>query len=245
MKRLLFLILCLASIPASTHVLRADPRPPDNTPGAVKPLPQYVDLRANFAQWGLPIKPQLKRDTCAVFTFSGALEYALGKGTGGRGERLSEEYLNWAANEIADDDEDGASYEDLIAGFDKWGICRDVLMPYQARYTSTQPTRDALASAKEVWGLGFKRHWIARRTVNGLDDSQIAQMKKVLASGYPLCAYGVDHSILLVGYYEDAKDPSESYFITRDSAIKRYETIYFDASKDEFGSVLWIELPKQ
>lgn len=80
----------------STHIVRADPRPPDNTPNSpsqAQALPKIVDLRNAFKQWGLPIKGQLRRDTCAVFTFTGALEYALAKGTGEIGARLSEEYL--------------------------------------------------------------------------------------------------------------------------------------------------------
>jgi C1A family cysteine protease len=204
-----------------------------------------VDLRATFKQWGLPIKDQGSRDTCAVFTFTGALEYALAKGTGDTGTRLSEEYLNWAANKVSDDDEDGASYEDLISAFDKWGICESSLMPYLSRYGSPEPTRDALNNAMQIWQLGFKRHWIARRTENGLDDSKLVEMKKVLASGWPLCAYSRDHSILLVGYQLDDKMPGGGQFITRNSATQRYETIYFEASKTEFGSVLWIDLPRR
>lgn len=240
MKRLL-IVLGLLSTCIQIGVARAEPLTPNSAPATA--LPKHVDLRGAFSQWGLPIKPQLRRDTCAVFTFAGALEWALAKGTGERGVRLSEEYLNWAANQVAGDTEDGASYEDLIAAFDKWGICDERLMPYQNRYTGAVPRQDAFTSARRVWELGFKRHWIAQRTENGLTDAHIAQMKKVLASGFPLCAYGRDHSILLVGYVEDSRVPHESYFITRNSATRKYETIYCNAAKEEFGSVLWIELP--
>jgi len=213
---------------------------------AAKPYtPKIVDLRAAFTQWGLPIKPQGRRDTCAVFTLTGALEYALARGTGQVGVRLSEEYLNWAADDITQIKFDGASYEDLISAFDKWGISAEQYMPYAARYdSSTQPSETALESAKQVWDLGFKRHWVAERTSNGLKDSHTTEMRRVLMSGWPLCAYGRDHSILLVGFQDDPRMNGGGQFITRNSATQRYETIFYAAAKSEFGSVLWIDLPK-
>jgi hypothetical protein len=206
----------------------------------------HIDLRTHFNQWGLPIKAQGARDTCAVFTFTGALEYALAKGLHQRGVRLSEEYLNWAANEVSGQNLDGASYEELIQAFDKWGIAVERFMPYAAQFNPRYtPSEQALQSAREVWELGFTRHWIAQRTVNGLTDANIAEMKKVLLSGYPLCAYGRDHSILIVGFVDDLRNPGGGRFITRNSATRRYETIFYAAAKEEFGSVLWIALAQQ
>jgi len=214
-----------------------------STPAQATPLPKKVDLRAQFNQWGLPIKPQGRRDTCAVFTLTGALEYALARGTGETGLRLSEEYLNWAADDITGIKFDGASYEELISAFDKWGISAEKFLPYYTRYNaSLRPSPNALASAKEIWELGFQRHWVAQRTENGLDETQIQEMKTVLASGWPLCAYGVDHSILLVGYQDDSSMDGGGQFITRNSAMQRYETIFYSAAREEFGSVLWIDL---
>lgn len=230
-KRLLFFFACLFCF-GSTPGLRAQPAP-------VK----AVDLRTAFFTWGLPIKPQGRRDTCAVFTFTGALEFALARGTGQNGFRLSEEYLNWAADEIAGEKFDGASYEELLAAFDEWGICGERFWPYAARYDGSSPSRDALVSAQQVWKLAFKRHWIARRTTDGLTDAHLGEMRKVLATGWPLCAYGREHSILIVGFFDDAKMPGGGQFITRNSATQRYETIFYEAAKAEFGSVLWIELP--
>lgn len=231
--------ICLLSVfLASGRSVWADPAPDAPEKPAA---PRAIDLRGEFTQWGLPIKPQGHRDTCAVFTFTGALEFALARGTNRRGIRLSEEYLNWAANVVANQNYDGASYEELIAAFDKWGICEFKYMPYDSNYRSPSPSQDAVKSARQVWNLAFQRHWIARRTENGLDDDHIEEMKEVLLDGWPLCAYGRDHSILLVGFTEDPKMQGGGQFITRNSATQRYETIFFDASKDEFGSVLWID----
>jgi hypothetical protein len=238
MQRIAILLICLFSLVA---MVSADPDPaPQPTPAA----PRTIDLRNAFTQWGLPIKPQGRRDTCAVFTFAGALEYALARGTGERGVRLSEEYLNWAANEVAQENYDGASYEELLAAFDKWGISEFKYMPYEAQYRGPRPSQDALKSARVIWNIGFQRHWIARRTENGLDDKHLEEMKKVIVTGWPLCAYGRDHSILVVGFQEDARMPGGGQFITRNSATRRYETIFFAASKTEFGSVLWIDAGK-
>jgi len=209
-----------------------------------KPALKTVDLRWYFTKWGLPIKAQGRRDTCAVFTFTGALEFALARGTGEVGMRLSEEYLNWAADDITQIKFDGASYEDLISAFDKWGISQEKFLTYAARYdANTQPSQAALESARQIWDLGFVRHWIAQRTSNGLKDAQILEMRKVIAAGWPLCAYGRDHSILLVGFQDDPRMSGGGQFITRNSATQRYETIFYGAAKAEFGSVLWIELP--
>lgn len=235
-------VLCLLALSQSFVSARAEPAA-SSTPQ--RATPKYIDLRTAYNQWGLPIKPQGRRDTCAVFTFTGALEFAVARGTGEQGIRLSEEYLNWAANEVANDTEDGSSYEDLIKAFDKWGICEQRFMPYESRFRGTRPTQYALDSARQIWELGFRRHWIAQRTENGLDDSHLVQMKKVLATGWPLCAYGRDHSILIVGYVDDPRMSGGGEFITRDSAIRRYETIFYEASKTEFGSVLWIDMKPQ
>src|SRR5688500_6111399 len=98
--KLLFATLSLLLI--STPALHAAPTSRSEALPST-PAPKIVDLRTQFSQWGLPIKDQGRRDTCAVFTFTGVLEYAIARGTGERGVRLSEEYLNWAANQASGD----------------------------------------------------------------------------------------------------------------------------------------------
>ena len=58
-----------------------------------------VDLRTNFVKWRLPLKKQGARNTCSVFTTVAGMEYALSKKFDS-GIRLSEEYLNWACNQV-------------------------------------------------------------------------------------------------------------------------------------------------
>lgn len=231
---------------AQTTTTPGTPSTPAPPNAATSKTVTSIDLRGEFSKYGLPIKPQGRRNTCQVFTFTGAIEYALARGGGYNGLRLSEEYLNWAADEVAGEKDDGGSYEELLQAFDTWGIASERYMPYQARYnTNLKPSQLALTSAREIWNLGFKRHWVAQRTINGLTVEHINAMRKVLASGWPLCAYGHEHSILIVGFQDDPKMPGGGQFITRNSATQRYETIFYEASKSEFGSVLWIELPEK
>lgn len=248
MKRfsLFSLLACGLAVNTAGQAQTATPPTASNPPASAPKTVTSIDLRGEFSRYGLPIKPQGRRNTCQVFTFTGALEYALARGSGYTGLRLSEEYLNWAADEVAGEKDDGAAYEELIAAFEQWGIASERYMPYLPRYnTNLTPPPLALTSAKEIWNLGFKRHWVAQRTTNGLTDEHINTMRKVLASGWPLCAYGHLHSILIVGFQDDPKMPGGGQFITRNSATQRYETIFYEASKTEFGSVLWIELPEK
>jgi hypothetical protein len=60
-------------------------------------LPASVDLRGEFAQWGLDQRRQGRRGTCSVFATVEALEFAASR-VAGRGERFSVEFANWAAN---------------------------------------------------------------------------------------------------------------------------------------------------
>src|SRR4051812_35065303 len=54
-------------------------------------LPKAVDLRPIFKRWNLAPKRQGARNTCSVFTTTGALEFAVSKHYD-RGTRLSVEY---------------------------------------------------------------------------------------------------------------------------------------------------------
>ncbi len=67
-------------------------------------------------------------------------------------------------------------------------------------------------------------------------------MKAVLAAVWPLNAYGVDQSIFLVGFQDDARMSGGGQFITHNSATQCYETIFYAVSSEEFDSVLWIDL---
>ncbi len=208
---------------------------------ASKALPVMVDLRPEFGKWRLSIKRQGARNTCGVFAVSGALEFALAKKLD-RGVRLSEEYLNWSANVASGDGQDGATYSELVDGFNRWGICRETIMPYAPNYNAFNgPGAAAMDDAQNIWKMGFQRHWIMRGRRVTITD--LIEVKKILSSGYPVCGES-EHCLLLVGYQDDPRSPGGGTFLTRNSATVRYETMSYAEAAQKFYSLLWIDLPK-
>ena len=59
--------------------------------------PRSIDLRPAFARWDLTPRQQGARGTCSVFAVTAAIEYAAAARRR-QGERLSVEFLNWAAH---------------------------------------------------------------------------------------------------------------------------------------------------
>jgi hypothetical protein len=170
-----------------------------------------------------------------------ALEFAIAKKQL-HSPRLSVEFLNWAANQTAGDTADGGFFSDLWSGFAAHGVCAEAAMPYAAQFDrSTQPTVDARADAKARLSLGLQLHWIKGWNVHtGLTDDHWIGIKRTLSEGWPVCggfrwpkqpksADGVlqmcatnavydGHSVLLVGYRDDARQPGGGVFMFRNSA---------------------------
>jgi C1A family cysteine protease len=210
-------------------------------PEAAPPPPATVDLRATFEQYGLTPRRQGDRPTCSAFTVTGALEFAAAKHEG-RGARLSVEFLNWAANKTCGDTDDGGFFSDLWKGFAAYGICREEEMPYRPTFeTNHVPSALALANAATRLPLALKLHWIKEWDVNtGLTDAHLAAIKRTLGAGWPVCggfrwpkqeqwvnemlqlcptnAVRDGHSILLVGYRDDAAQPGGGAFLFRNTS---------------------------
>ena len=211
--------------------------------------PQSVDLQPVFDRWGLPPRAQGGRPTCSVFTITGAIEYALaekqhhgGPPTGGRGTRLSVEFLNWASNRVIGKRADGGFFSDLWKGFQSHGICDEDDMPYAATFDpSQQPSSAALEHARKIQEAGLRLHWIKKWNPHkGLNESQFAAVKKTLRRRWPVCGgflwpkkakwtdgvlemaprQGVrdGHSVLLVGFRDDPKQPGGGVFLVRNSS---------------------------
>lgn len=203
-------------------------------------LPESVDLRPNFEKWGLDRRTQGGRGTCSVFTMTGALEYAAASKTR-HGERFSVEFLNWAANRIAGEDQDGGFFSDLWNAFDKYGICLEKSLPYRAEFDPRlTPAAEVLTEAKAPLALGLRHHWIKEWNVKtGLTDVQFQEIKRILNQGRPVCGgfrwpkqvqwdhdvlgmcppEGVfdGHSVLIVGYRDDASQPGGGVLIFRNT----------------------------
>jgi hypothetical protein len=239
-------LLALASGNESAATDPSTPAAPA-TPGVEAPvsvvprLPAAVDLRPQFDQWALTRSRQGERPTCSVFTVVGALEFAIAKRQG-HAPRLSVEFLNWAANQIANDADDGAFFSDLWNGFAEHGICTAENLPYRPRLDpAMQPLPEALTDAKTRLALGLRFHWIKEWNVNsGLTDAQLLAIRRTLDQGWPVCggfrwpkqeqwidevlqlcpanAVRDGHSVLLVGYRDDPAAPGGGLFLFRNTS---------------------------
>jgi hypothetical protein len=209
-------------------------------------LPEKADLRPEFAQWGLKQRRQGKRGTCSVFATVEALEFAASR-IAGRGERMSVEYANWAANVATGRGDDGDFFHNIIRGIQAHGICSESAMPYTKEFSpasapSPQATEQAaqFLSANNVdfqWIRSWKRK-------PGLNDADLWHIKSVLANGSPVSA-GSYHSILFVGYEDDPTLPGGGRFLVADSNLKERDLTY-EAAKKRMCDLFWVQVePKR
>jgi Papain family cysteine protease len=204
------------------------------------PLPRSIDLRPTFDRWNLRARRQGDRPTCSVFTVVGALEYAVAS-KAPYGVRLSVEFLNWAAHQAVDRSADGGFFSELWEGYTRYGICPEEELPYQEHYDAAlQPEARALAAARKLQALGLRLHWIKEWNVEtGLTEDQFDALKRTLARHHPICGgfrwpkqarWEKDvlrmcppdevydgHSVLLVGYQDDERQPGGGTFLIRNS----------------------------
>lgn len=245
--------LMSAAMPGATGITRTAHAAEGDSRGAVR----QVDLRPEFNHYNLTIKRQGARDTCHVFTVVAALEYAAALKYD-RGVGLSEEYLNWASNQVTQEWRDGASFAELAQGLKRWGICEEQYMPYLPVYDPTyQPAPDAVNSAREIRKLNFRWHWIKAPgepsddapaagntkivSADRLRDEHIEAIKDVLRNGWPVCA-GREHNVLIVGFRDDRRQAGSGVFIVRNSNYNGYRTMTYAETKAKSGAALWIDL---
>ena len=239
-SRLAFSLFCLGcfSYHAGFEELATGQEP---APTAVaQALPASVDLRPAFDKWGLARRTQGKRGTCSVFTVTGALEYAAAIKLR-HAERFSVEFLNWGANKVIGEYEDGGFFSDLWKAFDVYGICLEQTLPYRAEFDKAlAPGPEVLAEAKTRLTLGLRHHWIKEWDVKtGLTDEHLHAIKRTLSQGWPVCggfrwpkqpkwsddvlqmcpadAVFDGHSLLLVGYREETNQPEGGVFLFRNT----------------------------
>lgn len=200
-----------------------------------------VDLRPNYERWGLLPKRQGSRGTCSVFTTTAAYEYALSRPQD-RAVPLSEEFLNWAANDATGRIDDGSFFHDIIRGFDKHGACREELMPYRKSFDAAlAPGAEARRDAASIKALGFTVHWINPwKPQAGLTAEHLAAIQQVLARGWPVCL-GSSHSTLAVGYADDPGVAGGGSLCIRDSAIGGYRALTYEFVLAKIGDVFWVE----
>jgi hypothetical protein len=240
---------------AAVMGLRADePAKTENGAQATKSpttLPSAVDLRPAFGKLGLKPRSQGKRPTCSVFTTAGAMEFAVSKYYG-KACPLSVEYLNWTANQIIGNKTKsrGQFFRHCLKGFEKFGICPDVDMPYLPQFDpEAKPTDAARKRAMEIHDLGLQVHMIAEdvageKQPEARRELAFQKVKETLAHGYPVAA-GASHSLLLVGYTDDASKPGGGVFLTRDSGKGRYSSVTYDHVRMKMGGFFYVMPPEK
>ena len=69
---------------------------------------------------------------------------------------------HWACNQVTRNAtvDRGQFFHDLLKGYEKHGICRDELMPYEEKFQNTMPSDAARRDADANRRLGSKVHWI-------------------------------------------------------------------------------------
>ncbi len=230
-------------------------------------VPVSTDLRPKFAGFGLTPRVQGGRGTCSVFAVTQALEFAVARKKGA-GERLSEEFLNWASNQALGEAADGGFFSDLWKGYEKFGVCTETAMPYREKFEpDSPPSADATMQAAQAQKLGMRLHWIKEWDINtGLTSDHLASIKDTIASGWPVftglrwpkkaewsnnilqMAAPADvfdgHSILFVGYRDDPAMPGGGVFIFRNSSgpVRESEMTY-EYALAYANDAAWIDAP--
>jgi hypothetical protein len=228
-------------------------------------FPPSIDLRPSLDQRGLTPRRQGARPTCSVFTMAGAIEFAVACRQG-HVARLSIEFLNWAGNEVIHERQDGGFFSDLWKGFITYGLCPEEACPYQPKFdTNWAPKPDLLTNARPLLALGLRLNWIKEWDVQtGLMAAQIVDIKRTLSRGWPVCggfrwpkqakweqsvlqlcpadAVYDGHSLLLVGYRNDADQPGGGVFLFRNtSADGRDGAMPYAYAQAYMNDAAWVD----
>ena len=230
---------------------------------------QAVNLRPLFQEWGFDTRVQGDRGTCSVFAMTAAIEYAVATKQQ-RATRLSVDFLNWAANQTANESIDGGTFLKLWQGYAAHGICPEAEMPYSDNYDpARKPDKKAIAEAKSFHALGLRIHWIKEwDSSQGASDEQLAKIKRTLERRWPVCGGFLwpknerglwkkqvlqmcprsevmdGHSVLLVGFRDDKTQPGGGVFLIRNSSGRRRDSMLsYKYIRTYMNDAVWIDFP--
>ncbi len=244
---------------------------PLETPGDETPhLPSKVSLVGEFQRFGLIPGAQGDRDVCSLFAVTGAADFEASKH--GRPERLSEEFCIWAAHDASGLPGEQAMFYMAVHGLNTFGLCEQSLMPYSSKGSSrTRPSAEALKAARELDHC-WRVHWVKRWDVKTrLTDQQLTEIKKALANEHPVACglrwpktlSGSDitavpppnqvedgHSILFVGYEDNAGAPGGGTFTFRNSwgakwGADGYGTMSFAYARTYANDAFWLQIERR
>jgi hypothetical protein len=197
---------------------------------------------------------------------AGALQFAAARQKGSC-PRLSVEFLNWAANQSRGRASDGGFFSDMWAGFTAYGICAESAFPYREAFdASLTAPPEALADARLRRDFGLRLNWIKEWDAHtGLAEQQLNEIKVVLNRGWPvaggfrwpfqerrvanviqLCgpeAVRDGHSVLLIGYRDDAAQPGGGVFLFRNSGepVGDDGLMPYAYARDYMNDAVWIK----
>jgi len=202
-------------------------------------LPDRVTLIPDFEKFGLTPRAQGNRDTCSLFAITALAEFECARSTRPPHVRLAEEFLIWAAKAATAHKQDQAMFYEAVHGLNTYGICSTEQMPYaKTTDANRKPSAAALADGKERsgrWQVNWIKRWDVKRP---LTAGELQAIEKAIASGHPVaCGLrwpknlgGSDllavpapdkvfdgHSIVLVGYENNAKENGGGVFRFRNS----------------------------
>jgi Papain family cysteine protease len=230
-------------------------------------LPERVSLIADFEQYGLTPLAQGDRDVCSLFAITAVAEFEHDRHAKGSPARLSEEYLIWAAKKATGKSHEQAMFYEAVEGLDELGMCPADLMRYAGKPDPRrEPSAEALRGSRPLRHR-WRAEWIKRWSVDAkLTDGELAKIKRALADGHPVaCGLrwpkklsgsellavpppdGVydGHSIVLVGYENNAKRPGGGVFQFRNSngpawGDKGYGLMSYAYVRSYANDALWL-----
>lgn len=232
-------------------------------------LPASVDLRPLFDEHGLECGRQGKRNTCSLFAITAVANFEAAEQTG-ESPRFSPEYLVWAANKATARRGDQAMFYEATHGLNELGIASMDAIPYTDVPGGVTPD-EALVDSAAQWRHRWRVHWIKRWNLgSGLSVEELAEVKRQLAAGHsvacglrwPVQPRGNDlmevpaadhvrdgHSIVLVGYEDDASLPGGGALVFRNSYGPEwgeggYARMSYAYAREYGNDAVWLELAK-
>ena len=226
-----------------------------------------VDLTAEFNRLGLI--PQVQgADTCSLHAVASLAEFELAQRDPRPNSERSTEFLIWAAKKATGKDHDQAMFYEAVCGLNRFGICREALMPEAGPGRHTACSVGRRLGRRQEESNRWQVHWIKRWDLKRpLDDVQMRAIKEALAHGHPVAcglrwpkvlkgceliqvpppnAVEDGHSIALVGYVDDPKD-NGGVFLFRNSwgpkwGKNGYGSMSYAYVRTYANDVLWLEL---
>lgn len=226
------------------------------------PAQEGKNLMPLFEKYGIDIKDQGTRGTCSVFALVGVLEFEYAH-TRNQATPLSVEYLNWASNKITGIIKDGSFFDAALDGLLKYGICSNEYFPYYfTNYSKkVEPSEAAIldAETRKNAELFWIKEWDPS---NGINEVQLAKVKEMIDAEHPV-AIGFQwpkkeeqyqkmingmmyvppregvydgHSVIVIGYQDEASAPGGGYFIIKNSFGKNWGDMGYGKMPYEYAA---------